>query len=92
MADKTKFKKPIEKNYSVRGMLTQERMQEAQRTLRKIQTILWDTMDDEAYEEIERAFDTAIASVIAHMLEVDIGEIGREAGKGAAAPVLMPGA
>lgn len=92
MANKTKFIKPIEKNYSVRNMLTQERMQEAQRTLRKIQTILWDTMDDEPYEEIERVFDTAIASVIAHMMEVDTGEVGREAGKGAAAPVLMPGA
>jgi len=76
MADKNKFMRPIDKKYSVRDMLTQERMQESTKALRKMQTILWMSMDDEAYEEIEKTFDTAIASMMAHVLEVDIREIG----------------
>lgn len=76
MADKNKFMRPIDKKYSVRDMLTQERMQESTKALRKMQTILWMSIDDEAYEEIEKTFDTAIASMMAHVLEVDIREIG----------------
>lgn len=93
MADKNKFKKPIKKKYSIRETLTQERLQEATRTMRKIQTVLWNSMDDDAYEEIERTFDTAIASMIAHILNADVKEVnGKEAGQDAETPVLMPGA
>lgn len=92
MAKKDKFIKPLEKTYSVREMLTQERLQEATRRLRNIQTTLWNTMDDEAYEEIEWIFDTAVASMIAHMINVDIYEVGNGAAQEAHAPVLMPGA
>lgn len=93
MADKTKFTKPAEKKYSVREMMMPERMQEAIHTIQKIQTILWVEMDNESYKEIERALDTAIASMMAHMLEVDVKGIGQEAGQDAvAAPVMMPGA
>lgn len=92
MADKKKFIKPTQKKYSVREMLTQERMQESTRALRNMQTILWNEMDDESYKEIERTFDTAIASMMAHMMTIDIREVGQKAEQDAASHVLMPGA
>ena len=54
-----------------------------------IQTNLWQQLEAEEYEVIEKVFDTAIASVMAHLTGVDITEVAREAGQDAAAPVLQ---
>ena len=98
MKAKETYVKPEMKKYSVKGLLTQERLQEALTGLRVIQTNLWETMDGEAYEAVERIFDTAIASMMAHLLEIvpmkrdaAAGE-GKEAGQDAAQPVLQYGA
>ena len=90
MADKKKFQNPGEKQYSVRDMLTQERIQTAIRDLLAIQRNLLETLADEPYQHAEAVFDTAIASLIAHQLDVDIREVGNAAGRDAAAPVLRP--
>lgn len=96
MKAKETYKKPESKKYSVKELLTQERLQEALTGIRVIQTNLWEQMDAEAYEPIERAFDTAIASMMAHLLNIEPMETaagaGKEAGQDAAQPVLQYGA
>lgn len=90
MADKKKFQNPGEKQYSVRDMLTQERIQTAIRDLLAIQRNLLETLADEPYQHAEAVLDTAIASLMAHQLDVDIREVGKAAGRDAAAPALRP--
>lgn len=98
MKAKETYKKPESKKYSVKELLTQERLQEALTGIRVIQTNLWEQMDAEAYEPIERAFDTAIASMMAHLLNIEHMEpeaaagAGKEAGQDAEQPVLQYGA
>lgn len=88
MKAKETYKKPEMKKYSVKELLTQERLQEALTGIRMIQTNLWEQMDSEAYEPIERAFDTAIASMMAHILEIE--PIKREAAAGAGQDAAQP--
>lgn len=92
MKAKERFEAPEKKKYSVRGCLTSEKLQNALAGLRGIQTKLWESMDAQDYEQIEGIFDTATASMMAHLLHVDINEVGcragQEAGQDAAAPVL----
>lgn len=96
MEAKKTYVKPETKKYSVKELLTEERLQEALTGMRMIQTNLWEQMDSEAYEPIERAFDTAIASMMAHLLDVEPikpeAASGKEAGQDAAQPVLQYGA
>lgn len=96
MEAKKAYVKPEMKKYSVKELLTEERLQEALTGMRMIQTNLWEQMDSEAYEPIERAFDTAIASMMAHLLDVEPikpeAAAGKEAGQEAAQPVLQYGA
>lgn len=96
MADKTKFKQPGKKTYSVREMLTQERLQTAIRNMISIQRELMETMADDQYKMAEETFDTAIASMVAHMTGVDVREVFREgaasAGEYADSPTLDYGA
>lgn len=98
MEAKKTYVKPEMKKYSVKDLLTEERLQEALTGMRMIQTNLWEQMDSEAYEPIEKVFDTAIASVMAHLLGVEpmkpetAAEAGKEAGQDAAQPVLQYGA
>lgn len=75
MADRKKFQEPGKKKYSVREMLTQERLQTALRNMLSIQRDLLETMDDGAYMLAEATFDTAIASMIAHLTDVDVREV-----------------
>jgi hypothetical protein len=77
MASKEKFEKPEKKKYSVKKMLTQERLLEAMEGIRNIQTNLWDTMPDKQYERLEPIFDTAIASMMAHLCGVMPGQDGK---------------
>lgn len=96
MKAKEAYKKPEMKKYSVKELLTQERLQEALTGIRTIQTNLWEQMDAETYEPIERVFDTAIASMMAHLLNIEpmeaAADAGKEAGQDAAQPVLQYGA
>lgn len=96
MEAKKAYVKPEMKKYSVKELLTEERLQEALTGMRMIQTNLWEQMDSEAYEPIERAFDTAIASMMAHLLDVEPIKpevaAGKEAGQDATQPVLQYGA
>lgn len=96
MEAKKEYVKPEMKKYSVKELLTEERLQEALTGMRMIQTNLWEQMDSESYEPIERAFDTAIASMMAHLLDVEPikpeAAAGKEAGQDAAQPVLQYGA
>lgn len=93
MADKTKFTKPGKKEYSVKTMITQERLQNAIKNLVGIQNNLLETMGDEQYKMAEETFDTAIASMMAHMMDIDIREVnGKEAGQSTVESVLLPGA
>lgn len=96
MEAKKAYVKPEMKKYSVKELLTEERLQEALTGMRMIQTNLWEQMDSETYEPIERAFDTAIASMMAHLLDVKPikpeAAAGKEAGQDAAQPVLQYGA
>ena len=90
MADKQKIDTPGKKVYSVKNMLTQERIQAAINAITAMQKDLLEALDDETYRNAEIVFDTAIASLMAHRLDVDIQEVGRSAGKEAAAPALKP--
>lgn len=96
MEAKKEYVKPEMKKYSVKELLTEERLQEALTGMRMIQTNLWEQMDSESYEPIERAFDTAIASMMAHLLDVEPIKpevaAGKDAGQDAAQPVLQYGA
>lgn len=85
---KKAYVKPELKTYSVKDMLTKERLQEALTGMRRIQTDLWNDMDSRAYEPIERVFDTAIASMMAHLLEIE--PIKREAAAGAGQDAAQP--
>lgn len=93
MEAKKIYIKPEMKKYSVKELLTEERLQEALTGMRTIQTNLWEQMDSEAYAPIEKAFDTAIASMMAHLLNVEPikpdAAAGQEAGQDAAQPVLQ---
>lgn len=74
MADREKFVRPDKKAYSVKELLKDERLQEAMSELRGLQTYLWETTPDEVYEKIERTFDTAMASMMAHLMNIVIDE------------------
>ena len=78
MADRTKFIKPDQKVYSVRNMITQERLLKALEEFRALQTQLWNDLTDDQYEIAEEVFDTAIASMMAHAAGVDVKEINAE--------------
>ena len=78
MADKSKFEEPGNKCYSVRDMLTQERILTATREMIYIQQYLLKTLPDKEYQNVEMIFDTAIASLLVHDLAVDIREIHRK--------------
>ena len=71
MADSAKFTKPDQKVYSIRKMLTQDRLLKALEEFRALQTHLWSELPDDQYEMTEEIFDTAIAS----MMGVDVSEI-----------------
>lgn len=81
MADKSKFEEPGKKTYSVRDMLTQHRIQISIQYLVGIQKHLLETFGDGPYMRIEAVFDTAIASLLAHELDVDIQKVGQRGGK-----------
>lgn len=70
MADPKKFVEPEKKKYSTKKLLTQDRLMQSMIGLRDIQTELWKTMPDDKYEQLEEVFDTAIASMMAHMCGV----------------------
>ena len=72
MASKEKFVEPIKKSYSVKNLLNGDSLQEALHGIRNIQTMLWETMPDEHYEQVERHFDVAIASMMAHLIGVPV--------------------
>lgn len=78
MADSTKFTKPNQKVYSIRKMLTQERLLKALEEFRALQTHLWSELPDDQYEMTEEIFDTAIASMMAFVTGVDVSEINAE--------------
>ena len=78
MADSTKFTKPDQKVYSIRKMLTQERLLKALEEFRALQTHLWSELPDDQYEMTEEIFDTAIASMMAFVTGVDVSEINAE--------------
>ena len=63
MASKEKFVEPMKKSYSVKQLLN---------GIRNIQTMLWETMPDEHYAQVERHFDVAIASMMAHLIGVPV--------------------
>ena len=72
MASKEKFVEPMKKSYSVKKLLNGDSLQEALHGIRNIQTMLWETMPDEHYEQVERHFDVAIASMMAHLIGVPV--------------------
>lgn len=88
MADQTKFIKPERKSYSTKKMLTQDRLMKSMIGLRDMQTELWKTMPDEQYEQLEETFDTAIASMMAHMCGVK--PAGKRADKQVEQDTLAP--
>ena len=75
MADSAKFTKPDQKVYSIRKMLTQDRLLKALEEFRALQTHLWSELPDDQYEMTEEIFDTAIASMMAIVTGVDVSEI-----------------
>lgn len=72
MASKEKFVEPMKKSYSVKQLLNGDSLQEALHGIRNIQTMLWETMPDEHYAQVERHFDVAIASMMAHLIGVPV--------------------
>lgn len=78
MADSAKFTKPDQKVYSIRKMLTQDRLLKALEEFRALQTHLWSELPDDQYEMTEEIFDTAIASMMAIVTGVDVSEINAE--------------
>ena len=78
MADSAKFTKPDQKVYSIRKMLTQDRLLKALEEFRALQTHLWSELPDDQYEMTEEIFDTAIASMMAFVTGVDVSEINAE--------------
>ena len=78
MADSAKFTKPDQKVYSIRKMLTQDRLLKALEEFRALQTHLWSELPDDQYEMTEEIFDTAIASMMAIVTGVDVSAINAE--------------
>ena len=78
MADSAKFTKPDQKVYSIRKMLTQDRLLKALEEFRALQTHLWSELPDDQYEMTEEIFYTAIASMMAIVTGVDVSEINAE--------------
>ena len=87
MADKELFTAPAGKSYSVKNLLNEESLQEAMHAIRDIQTMLWETMPNGQYALIEKHFDVAIASMMAHLIGVPVEngngaqDDGKEAGR-----------
>lgn len=75
MADSAKFTKPDQKVYSIRKMLTQDRLMKALEEFRALQTHLWSELPDDQYEMTEEIFDTAISAMMAIVTGVDVSEI-----------------
>lgn len=72
MADKKKYLDPRRKGYGVKELLTLDRMSDAMEGLRLIQVRLWETMPDQTYEKLEKVFDTAMASLMAHTIGIEV--------------------
>lgn len=70
MKAKEVFQDPGKKKYSVKELLKKDRLTDAIMGMITMQRKLWETMSAENYAEIEKTFDTAIACMMANMLDV----------------------
>lgn len=78
MEEQRKFEKPEDKSYSVKEDLSEERLLESLEAMQKIQTAMLRMMKPEDYEKIEKQFDTAIASLMAHLCGVPVELVGKK--------------
>lgn len=89
MKAKEVFQDPKKKKYSVKELLKEDRLTDAIMGMITMQRKLWETMNAESYAEVEKTFDTAIACMMANVLDVKLAEAGKEAGREGNMPVLQ---
>lgn len=89
MKAKEIFQDPKKKKYSVKELLKEDRLTDAIIGMITMQRKLWETMSAENYAEVEKTFETAIACMMANVLDVKLDEAGKEAGREADMPVLQ---
>lgn len=89
MKAKEVFQDPKKKKYSVKELLKEDRLADAIMGMITMQRKLWETMNAENYAEVEKTFDTAIACMMANVLDVKLAEAGKEAGREGNMPVLQ---